>query len=648
MIGSQRNSARISQASPGAETSWSRTRPHGSPSPGRTSPRSKIRSIHLPIKDHILSRETARLVLVFRQESTGWKISHSSISIPYHLVREGEVYPLKELVDRNQFLEAQIAERTRQLSEANDHLRRANEKLEVEVAEHMRTEEALRGSEDRFRQLAEMFPETIFEADIAGRVTYTNEHGYQQFGLTPEDFAHGVTLLERVAPEDQPRVRQRTRERLEGLVGGFLEYTALRMDGTSFAALAYSAPIYRQGHTIGLRGFILDVSERKRNEEEKARLGAQLQQAQKMESLGILVAGVAHNINNVLAIIMGTASFREQGVIEPPDRKAYQTIVKACRRGRDVVNSLMQFARPTLSSQAPFDLHALIREVHELLRNATSHRISILEALADHPIWLSGDEGTINHSLMNLCINAIDAMPRGGTLTLRTAIPEEDWAEVCVEDSGEGMAQDVLAHVFEPFYTTKDVGKGTGLGLSMTYGVVKAHGGTMDISSAPGQGTTVKLRLPRIPAPVHKERSCPPAPSLDSMKVLLVDDDEDVRILMERMLGQTGMHQVSSVCSGEEALASLRSGFIPDLVILDQNMPGMDGVQALGLIREIHPRLPILISSGQPDVQDWDCFKRMNVAVISKPFSLDEIVAKLAMFTQDSRPGAQRPSSSLS
>jgi signal transduction histidine kinase len=226
-----------------------------------------------------------------------------------------------------------------------------------------------------------------------------------------------------------------------------------------------------------------------------------------MESLGILVAGVAHNINNVLAIIMGTASFREQGVIEPPDRKAYQTIVKACRRGRDVVNSLMQFARPTLSSQAPFDLHALIREVCELLGNTTSHRIRFLEVFAKEPVWLSGDVGTINHSLMNLCINAIDAMPRGGTLTLRTSVPQEDWAEVFVEDSGEGMSQNVLAHVLEPFYTTKDVGKGTGLGLSMTYGVVKAHGGTMDISSAPGCGTTVKLRLPRIPAPVQKQRS---------------------------------------------------------------------------------------------------------------------------------------------
>jgi len=331
--------------------------------------------IHLPIKDHILSRETARLVLIFRREATGWMIAHSSISIPYHLVREGEVYPLKELVDHNQFLEEQIAERTIQLSEANEQLKSTNEKLQQEIAEHLRTEE------------------------------------------------------------------------------------------------------------------------------EKARLEAQLQQSQKMESLGILVAGVAHNINNVLAIIMSTASLREQILPGPPDLKAYDTIGKACRRGRDVVTSLMQFARPTLSSQAPFDLHGLIREVCDLLGNTTSDRIRIAEAFAERPLWIFGDAGAINHALMNLFINSLDAMPTGGTLTLRTTVPEEDWAEVSVEDSGEGMPPEVLAHVLEPFFTTKDVGKGTGLGLSMTYGVVKAHGGSMAITSTPGQGTTVRLRFPRVPAP---------------------------------------------------------------------------------------------------------------------------------------------------
>ena len=587
--------------------------------------------IHLPIQDAILSRETARLVLIFHREAAGWKISHSSISIPYPLVREGEVYPLQELVERTQFLEEQIAERTLQLSEANRDLQRTNAKLEQEIAEHLRSEEALRSSEDRFRQLAELFPETIFEADVTGRVTYANEHGYQKFGFTKADFDRGIHLLDRVIPEDQAKVLKSTRERMAGRRGGFTEYTALRSDGAAFEAMAYSSAIVRLGAIVGIRGFILDISERKRAEAEKARLESQLQQAQKMESLGILVAGVAHNINNVLAIIMGTASLREQNVELGADQNAYQIIGKACKRGRDVVASLMQFARPTLSSQAPFELHALIREVSLLLENTTSSRIRILESFAEEPLWVSGDAGTINHSLMNLCINAIDAMPRGGTLTLRTTSPDPDWTDIFVEDSGEGMTAEVLSHVLEPFFTTKEVGKGTGLGLSMTYGVVKAHGGTLDITSAPGQGTVVRLRLPRIPAPATRTEPSAPAAFPQSMKVLLVDDEEEVRDLLAGMLRNAGVRQVQAVASGEEALARLRSGAVPDLVILDHSMPGLDGAQTLALIRDAWPDLPVLIASGQPGFQDWACFKQPNVAVISKPFSLEEILARLDM-----------------
>lgn len=203
--------------------------------------------------------------------------------------------------------------------------------------------------------------------------------------------------------------------------------------------------------------------------------------------------------------------------------------------------------------------------------------------------------------------------------------------EVSVEDTGSGMAPEVLAHVLEPFYTTKAVGKGTGLGLSMTYGVVKAHGGTIDIASQPGTGTTVKLRFPRIPAPGQAEAASP-APVLGSMKVYFVDDDEDVRFLMTRMLPKAGVGQLQTFSGGKEMLESLSPGDLPDLVILDQNMPGMDGVQTLARIRHRHPEMPVLISSGQPDIEQWDCFRLPRVGVISKPFNLEEIQAKLAQF----------------
>ena len=422
-------------------------------------------------------------------------------------------------------------------------------------------------------------------------------------------------------------------------------------------------PIWHNGELIGSIGITGDpdrtepltrlasglISKELREQEmlaERTRLLEQLHQSQKMESLGILSAGVAHNINNVLAVIMGTASLREQLAEEPADREAYRVIDKVCRRGREVVKSLIQFGKPTISSRIPIELHALIREVLVLLQTSTQQRVRIVAGFAGESLWIRGDPGEINSVLMNLCLNAIDAMADGGTLTLRTIAPGPEWVEVSVEDDGEGMSPGVLAHVLEPFFTTREVGKGTGLGLSMAYGVVKAHGGTLAISSQEGQGTTVNLRFPRLQAPERDgpEPSAPPAGPIRPMTVFLVDDEEDVRILMQRMLRNSGLVQVEAFAAGEAVLERLHSGARPDLVILDQNMPGLTGVQTMERIRALDPGLPILISSGQPEIEDWDCFKLPGLGVISKPFSMQEIAAKLASMNLQSDGGNLGPS----
>ena len=501
-----------------------------------------------------------------------------------------------------------------------------------------RTLDALRESQARLRESQESFAALfenavlgIYRTSREGQVVMANQAtcvmlGYASF----EDLVHSGNVFANNPTYPRPRFLEELAR--HSRFSGF-EATWTRPNGeTALLRESARSVLDGSGELMYFEGIIEDITELRRAEQSLRDLEAQLHQAQKMESLGILVAGVAHNINNVLAIIMGTASFREQNAGEPSDQEAYRTIGKVCRRGRDMVKSLMQFARPTLSSQAPFEVHALIREVCGLLGNTTSNRIRIVEAFTDEPLWLSGDAGTINHALVNLCINAVDAMPDGGTLMFRTAVPEPGWVEVAVEDSGEGMPQEVMAHVLEPFFTTKDVGKGTGLGLSITYGVIKAHGGTMEITSQVGQGTTVRLRFPRIPAPAQTETVSPPAPSLGALKICLVDDDEDVRHLMERMLNNAGVRQVKCFSGGREALDYLGSEALPDLVILDQNMPEMNGARAMALIRERYPEMPILISSGQPDIDEWDCFKLPGVGVISKPFNMEEIRAKLAQF----------------
>ena len=227
-------------------------------------------------------------------------------------------------------------------------------------------------------------------------------------------------------------------------------------------------------------------------------------------------------------------------------------------------------------------------------------------------------------------------LPKGSSFLNRPAALWEQYRRVvvAVEDDGLGMPPEVLAHVLEPFYTTKPVGKGTGLGLSMTYGVVKAHGGSIDIASEPGRGTSVRLRFPRIPVPGSAPLAGGPGPlpvaAAEALRVFLVDDDEDVRFLMVRMLTRAGVRWVKAFAGGEQVLEALATGEHPDLVILDQNMPGLNGAQTLERINALGLGLPILIASGQPDLEDWPCYSQPNVCVLAKPFGLEEILARLA------------------
>ena len=387
--------------------------------------------------------------------------------------------------------------------------------------------------------------------------------------------------------------------------------------------------------------FASDISGRRQDEAERRALVERLGRIQALEALGVLVAGVAHNINNVLGVIMGTASMHDLIPTDPAALKDFHLIETACKRGRSVVKGLLQFAQPSLAHPAPCDLQALVGEVVALLENTTRNRVRIVVRAAPEPAWIHGDAGSLSHALMNLCLNAVDAMAEGGVLTLGTAVLAGNRVAVSVADDGAGMSPEILDRALEPFFTTKPVGKGTGLGLSMTFGVVKAHGGTLEIASRTGQGTTVTLRFPRIPAPVPEEVAGP-APGPEPLAIFLVDDDEDVRILMGRMLALAGAAQVRTFAGGEAVLAALQAGERPGLVILDQNMPGLDGTQTLALIRDLCPDLPILISSGQPDIETWECFRRPGLGVIAKPFTMEEIRAKLAGFAASGLSGRTR------
>jgi len=362
-------------------------------------------------------------------------------------------------------------------------------------------------------------------------------------------------------------------------------------------------------------------------------LQAQLLQAQKMESLGSLAGGVAHDMNNVLGAILGMASTQIEATPEnTPAHRALGTIIKAAERGGRVVRGLLSFARRSPAQEQEVNINDILREEVHLLERTTLAKVALELDLAPDLRAMRGDGSALNYALMNLCVNAVDAMPDQGKLILRTRNLDGDRIEVQVEDNGAGMPPEVLERALDPFFTTKADGKGTGLGLSLVYSTVKAHQGTLDIQSEPGKGTCVRLTFPAlagVPTDDGLQVQSGPLRSAVGLKVLLVDDDELIRSSMESVLEALG-HTGILASSGEEALALLERGTTPDLVVLDMNMPGIGGAGTLPRIRARWPRLPVLLATGRADQAAQDLVDAHAVAsLLSKPFSIREFQESL-------------------
>ena len=374
-------------------------------------------------------------------------------------------------------------------------------------------------------------------------------------------------------------------------------------------------------------------------EEERRALQAQLHQAQKLESLGALAGGVAHDMNNVLGAILSLASARSAQLgPEHALAQSFETIVKACLRGRGVVRSLLYFARRDLQEISPVDLNGLVEEVVLLLAHTTLQRMT-LETRLQPGLWpIQGDAGALSHALMNLCVNAMDAMPGGGDLRLETRNLPDGRVQVEVTDHGEGMSEEVQFRAIEPFFTTKPVGKGTGLGLAMVFGTMEAHGGGLAIRSQPGAGTTVLLTFPGGVAATGPEAAAAPEVRRGESRPLAirrVDDDEFILDSVAFMLGLCG-HQVRTAQDGASALALLAEasgGPALDLIVLDLNMPGLTGAETLGRILALRPGQRVLLASGYHDGEISELLAgRPGVRFLQKPFSMDEFQAKVLEF----------------
>ncbi|MBK8792517.1 MAG: PAS domain S-box protein [Holophaga sp.] len=295
-----------------------------------------------------------------------------------------------------------------------------------------------------------------------------------------------------------PRTWNRRKECESPQRRGSTEFRVRHRDGTVLWIKANAKVLRDQkGNPVRMVGINRDITERKEAEQEKAKLQAQLQQSQKMESLGTLAGGVAHDMNNVLGAILGLASAHiGSQPYGSPLHQALDTICKATERGGKMVKSLLSFARQSPAENNKLDMNAILKEQVALLERTTLAKVRLQIDLETDLRPIMGDASALTHAFMNLCVNAVDAMPENGTLTLHTRNVDNDWIEVVVEDNGVGMPKEVLEKAMEPFFTTKETGKGTGLGLSMVFSTVKAHRGQMAIESEPSQGTRVMLRFP--------------------------------------------------------------------------------------------------------------------------------------------------------
>jgi PAS domain S-box-containing protein len=471
--------------------------------------------------------------------------------------------------------------------------------------------------------------------DVETMQQYLTPETFRIFDLEPGDTPSLEDGLAYYALEDRLVLQAALKACIDTGAAYDLDLPATTAKGRSIWVRTQGFPMIKEGRTIEVIRVIQDITDRFLAEKEALKLEAKLHQAQKMESLGLLAGGVAHDINNVLAAILAVATIhRRRAADGTPLYQDMETITQACLRGGTLVKSLLGFARKDLHEERLLNLNDLIRQGLNLLEPLTPERVTIQADLSDSLREMMGDPAALNRALMNLCMNAFEAMPDGGTLTLRTRNEGPDALLVEVEDSGLGMAPEVLQQAMAPFYTTKQSSTDTGLGLPIVYGTIRAHRGTVDLQSEPGRGTIVRLGFPAydsIPSEKPGVQTSGGDEASAKKSILFVDDDPLLLQAMPRAIEHLG-HSVRAVTNGKQVLALIDQGFRPDLVILDVNMPGIDGLETLLQLRERAPMLPVLLSTGNPSQAVQDLVKQLSgVSLIAKPYTLEDLKRQIRM-----------------
>jgi PAS domain S-box-containing protein len=504
----------------------------------------------------------------------------------------------------------------------------------TDITERKRAHEALRDSEAKYRSLIENLTQSVFLKDRDLQFVAVNGPFCRSLGLRDDqiigrndlDF-FPAEMAEQFRADDRIVLSQGQRLERE-------EQTLL--NGKLRTVMTVKSPVRDEaGRVVGVLGIFWDITEQRT-------LEAQLRQAQKMDAVGQMAGGIAHDFNNLLTAVLGNLELAQMELPDVhPARELLTSAIKAGFRAAELTRQLLSFARQTPLRPGLLCLNASVDETVRLLRRTIDPRI-ILETRPAGELWnVQADASQMGQVLMNLCLNARDAMPKGGTLTLETGNQALDadsvlahadgrpgeFVRLSVEDTGEGMPPEVRDHVFEPFFTTKGPGKGTGLGLAVVFGIVKQHGGWIECETSLGKGTRFDIYLPRSkdveqPAPENTTAAVAGGCEL----VLLADDQELVRTLGRDILERFG-YRVLTAADGQEAVDMYRQRMKDiELVVLDYAMPRLSGLDTLHLLRELNPNIPVLFSSGYYSEQALQAMEKEEmVGFVGKPYRPGEL-----------------------
>lgn len=552
------------------------------------------------------------------------------------------------MAEENRTLKKKCTELERLLEEARQEARyyqrlaketgkrglREIDRLSRLITERKKAQEALRESEERNRTLFDLSPQAIALTEVStGRLIDVNDKFCEVTKYTREEIlGRTTTECPFYSEEDRDKFIKELQE-----VGGVrgLEMSFMAKDGSILNALMFAKPIRIKGESFILTIF-LDLTDHKH-------LEAQLQQARKMEAIGTLAGGIAHDFNNILMGIQGYASLMLLGIDSShPHYNRLKGIKKQVQSGAKLTRQLLGYARKGRYEVKPINLNKLVEETSDTF-GRTRKEITIHRELAEDLFVVEADQGQIEQVLLNLYVNAADAMPGGGNLILKTMNTTHDnikgkaynpepgnYILVTVTDTGIGIGKKTQERIFDPFFTTKEMGRGTGLGLASAYGIIKGHGGYINVESKKGKGTTFSIYLPASEKKVRKAVKTAEQFIKGTGTVLLVDDEEVILEIGEALLETMG-YRVLIARDGKEAIEVYRKNKDDiDIVLLDMVMPNMGGSEAYDRMKEINSKVKVLLSSGYSiNGQATEILERGCDGFIQKPFSVKKLSRKI-------------------